>query len=132
MIVSENRLPLFGITLAGENLSGETISPVRRRGQKTTLDLAFDVIGEFAAHIVDIARNLSIDLTLARRHHGVEKAPQQPAAVAGGCVGGSEVTRGNRGRGVSHGSSPFKRPTIQGVSLSLFVVAPQYTRFRQL
>jgi hypothetical protein len=51
---------------------------------------------------VDKARNLSINLALARRHHGVEKAQQQPAAVAGDCVGGSEVTRGNRGRGVAN------------------------------
>jgi len=131
MIVSENRLPLFGITLAGENASAETISPPRRCGQETTLDLAFDAIGQSAAVIADIARNLSIGLTLARLHHGVEKAPQQPAPVAGGYVGGSEVTRGNRGRGVSHGSSPLKGPTIQDVSLSLFVVAPQYMRIRK-
>jgi hypothetical protein len=74
--------------LAGENASAETISPARRRGQETTLDLAFGVIGEFAAVIVDIARNLSINLTLARRHHGVEKAPQQPRPLlAGAWVG---------------------------------------------
>src|ERR1035437_4506989 len=116
MIVSESRLPRLGITLAGENASAETIPPVRRCGQETTLDLAFDVIGQSAAVISDIARNLSIDLTLARLHYGVEKAPQQPAAVAGRCAGGSEVTRGHRGRGVSHGSSPFKGTTIQGIS----------------
>jgi hypothetical protein len=107
MVVSENRLPL-GITLAGENASAETISPPRRCGQETTLDLAFDAIGQSAAVIADIARNLSIGLTLARLHHGVEKAPQQPAAVPGRCVAASEVTWGNRGWGVSHVSSPFK------------------------
>jgi hypothetical protein len=131
MVVSENRLPLFGITLAGENASAETISPARRCGQETTLDLAFDVIGQSAAVIADIARNLSIGLTLARLDHGVEKAPQQPAAVAGDFVGGSEATRGNRGRGVSHGSSPFKVWQSKAFPLSLFVVALQYTLISQ-
>jgi hypothetical protein len=97
MIVSENRLPLFGITLAGENASAETISPARRCGQETTLDLAFDAIGQSAAVIADIARNLSIGLTLARLDHGVEKAPQRDfdrAVISGSAVMKSTATSG--------------------------------------
>jgi hypothetical protein len=77
---------------------------MRRLRQEESLDLTFGFIGEFV--VLEIALYLTIGLTLARHHHGVEESTEESRTSS--CWRyDDKVALSDGGWSVGHGSSPF-------------------------